>query len=299
MSTCLVTGSSGFLGRALVRRLLRAGTRVLSVDLLPDEELLGAPGHLFLPADLASFDGPAAERPDTVVHLAQSPRYREFPSGADDLFRVNVAGAFRVLEYARRVGAARVVLASTGSVYTGEGTAERPLTEESPTGVGEFYAASKLASEAFARAYAGFFDLAILRPFALYGPGQRGMLVPSLAGRILAGRPVTLEGDADGMTFSPLYVGDAARIVAALLSRPPRPGSLEVYNLGGAQAVSIRETALALAAGLGREAAFERSPRRPRHLVADSSRIYAAAGEIPETPFAEGIAAVAASLRGA
>lgn len=296
MALHLVTGSSGFLGRALVRRLLAAGDGVLAVDIAPDAALLGSPGYRFLPADLAALRPPADARPRTVIHLAQSPRYREFPAGAEDLFRVNVEGAFRALECARAVGAERVVIASTGSVYTGSGTDGAPLTEESSTGVTEFYAASKLAAEAFARAYAPLFDLAVIRPFALYGPGQRGMLIPSLASRILAGRAVTLEGDGEGMVFSPLFVDDAARILAALIARPARRDAFRIYNLGGAEPVTIRRAALELSAALRRDARFERADRAPRHLVADSSRVYADAGCVPAVPFGEGIALTAREL---
>ena len=54
---------------------------------------------------------------DGVLHLAQSHAYRDFPAGAVDMFRVNVASTASLLEYARRAGASRFYLASTGSVY--------------------------------------------------------------------------------------------------------------------------------------------------------------------------------------
>ena len=182
----LLTGGTGFLGGRVVERLA------------DDHELFGLarragndPRVEWIDHDLAE-PLRATELPDsidTVAHLAQSRRYREFPEGASDVVAVNVRATADLLEWARGAGAARFVFTSTGSVYDpGEMAREDdPLAPRRGGAALSHYVNSKLAAEALVASYTAVFAVTVLRPFWIYGPGQGDMLIAQLARRAVAG----------------------------------------------------------------------------------------------------------------
>src|SRR5919198_5411454 len=111
----LVTGATGYIGRALLRRLTRQhvvhavtrGTGTLPGDVRP------------VLCDLAqtlSFDRFPA-RIDAIVHLAQSRRYRDFPAGVGDMAAINAAAPGAIMSWAIAAGASRACFVSSGTVY--------------------------------------------------------------------------------------------------------------------------------------------------------------------------------------
>ena len=110
---------------------------------------------------------------DAVVHLAQSPAYKHFPEGAPDVFAVNVASTFALLDYARRASARSFVLASTGGIYD---YSPAPIDEDAALAPSSHYFRSKYAAEVLMESYADLMATIALRFFFVYGPGQRGML---------------------------------------------------------------------------------------------------------------------------
>ena len=189
----LVTGASGLVGSHARAALGAEGHHVVAVGRGGDVE-----------CDLAR-EVPAVESVgelDTVVHLAQSARYKEFPEGVEDVVAVNVAATAGLLDLARRAGARRFVLASTGGVYA---PSAGPLHESDPVSAAGFYPVSKRAAELLARAYDDLLEVVVLRPFFVYGPGQRaGMLVRAMAERVRGGEEIVLQGER-GMVFNPVH----------------------------------------------------------------------------------------------
>src|SRR6478672_701431 len=109
MHTVFVIGGAGFMGRHVVRHLAAHGLRVIATH-RPGRAPAAEPGTEWLPVDLATTDSANwPTRYDAVIYLAQSARWREFPAGADDVFRVNVAAVHRAAEHARVVGAKRFI----------------------------------------------------------------------------------------------------------------------------------------------------------------------------------------------
>jgi nucleoside-diphosphate-sugar epimerase len=185
----LVTGGGGFLGRAIVRRLLDRGdtVRVLGRHRYPQVEAWGAEGVL---ADLGRDDpaiGPAFEGVDVVFHTAALPPVHA-PRAAFEA--TNVGGTRRVLDACRAAGVPRLVHTSTPSV-TFDGRGVEHGTEATCPIVDRFetpYAATKAEAERLVLAANGpGLATTALRPHLVYGPEEPHML-PRILQRHRAGR---------------------------------------------------------------------------------------------------------------
>ena len=226
------------------------------------------------------------------MHLAQSARYREFPDGAADVFALNVRTPAALLDYARSAGAERFVLCSTGGVY---GYHDEHVREGHPVSPLNFYLASKYAAEVLLVPYRDVLRTVVLRPFFVYGPGQRGMLVAGLADRVLRGEELTVDGD-PGLRINPIHVDDAARALEAALALD---GS-DLINVAGEEAVTITDLALRLAAAAGVEPRVVHRGEGPAgDLLGDNSRMKAVLGLTPEVGLDAGLSGVLDELRGA
>lgn len=281
----LVTGATGFIGRALLAAVP------------PDLEIVaiarGAPpaetaGVRWVSADLAEdgFERSLPGRVDAVVHLAQSRDDGNFPGGARDVVAVNVTATSRLLEYAHRNGASRFVLASTATVYR---HSAEPLDEDAALDCPSFYAASKRSAELLARPYAELLPCHVLRLFTVYGAGQRGRLIANLAERVRSGEPISVEGRR-GLLLSPVHVDDVVAALLAALHTPPA-GGFETTNVGGPEALGIRDIADTLGRVLGREPRLESGgDREPGGLAADISKLGRTFDVPPPVPFEVGAA---------
>lgn len=223
---------------------------------------------------------------DAIVHLAQSPRDRDFPEGADEVLGLAVGATAGLLDHARRSGISRLVLASTATVYA---PSAKSLNEESELGPSSFYAASKRSAELIAHAYRELVSCLVLRLFTLYGPGQRERLIADLARKVREGEPVQLEGER-GLLLSPTYVDDAAKAIHGLLADGGGTLGFETVNVAGDEALGIREIAERIGEAVGREPVFERSgDEDPGGLVADCSKLKGLLPDFRPTPFQAGI----------
>ena len=286
----LLTGATGFIGRHLLARLGGEHEVVAIARSDPPAELAGLARwirhDLATPLDRAAL--PA--RVDTIVHLAQSPRYRDFPDGATDVFALNVAAPAALLDYARAAGAERFVLCSTGGVY---GLNDERVREGHSVSPLNFYLASKYAAEVLLVPYREVLHTVVLRPFFVYGAGQRGMLVASLAARVVGGEEVTVDGD-PGLRVNPVHVRDAARAIAAAVALE---GS-DVVNVAGDEAVTITELVQRVAAVAGVDAEIVHRGDGPAgDLLGDNSRMKDVLGVAPEVALDDGLREVVDELR--
>jgi nucleoside-diphosphate-sugar epimerase len=278
----LITGATGFVGSRLIEHLadrheLHAIARRPPPPALADRAT-------WIKQDLRAFDQDALpDRVDGIVHLAQSPYYREFPGGAPDVFAVNVASTFSVLEYARTSGARAFVLASTGGVYPYRRDPIRELEDEPrPT---NFYFRSKRSAELLAEAYAGLFAVILFRFFFVYGGGQRRMLIPTLVDKVARGEQIVVDGD-PGLSINPIHVDDAIRAFEPALEL----GHSATVNVAGAERVTITELVMLIGEIAGRPPAIAHNSAQPEaDLVADIERLREVLGVAPKISLKDGL----------
>ncbi|MEM8680684.1 MAG: NAD(P)-dependent oxidoreductase, partial [Planctomycetota bacterium] len=181
----LVTGASGFIGGALCRRLEQAGNTVVGIGRRPLAEPNYLSHDLRTPIP-SSLNGDW----DAVVHAAA----RCSPWGrVRDYLHDNVVATRHVLDFCRCNGAPRLIYVSSSSVYY-RPTHQLGLTEASPlpTRAVNPYAETKKAAEAMVRTYEGSWT--VLRPRAVYGPGDT-VLLPRIVAAARKGRlPIIAAG---------------------------------------------------------------------------------------------------------
>lgn len=263
----LITGVNGLLGRKLSEQLSAIGFQVLGVV----HKLVSGKGSLVENVEIdLSKDWDRQSLPndiEVVIHLAQSSYFRDFPDSALDVFNVNISSTARLLDYARQVGAKRFIYASSGGVYGNGSHAFKENAAIVPAGQLGYYLGSKACGEILVQSYASVFQVTVIRPFFIYGPGQdRSMLIPRLMDFVSSGKPISLQGR-DGIRINPLHVEDASAAVIAAL------GSTEsaTYNIAGPDVLSVRQIAEAMGNHLEKAPTFEYSEGEPRDLIADIS----------------------------
>ena len=261
----VLTGGTGLLG-ARVLALLSARHEVHAlVRVTPQYPSAGVHYHRVNLSDSWSTDDMPPDV-DAIIHLAQSQHAKEYADCAMDIFSVNTGSTAKLLHYAVKAGARHFILASTGGLY---GAQPEPITEstriEPPRGKLKYYFSTKHAAELLADAYAENLTVLRLRPFFIYGPGQREtMLIPRLIDSVRNRRPIMLQGDA-GITINPIHVDDAAAAVEAGLD----VAESRAINVAGPAAISLREIAERIGAGLGVEPVYDIECKRSECIVAD------------------------------
>lgn len=277
----LVTGANGFIGQHLVRRLgdhheVFAVVRSRS-DQSQRQNVSWIEQDLTQPLNNSQLP----QRVDVIIHLAQSSFYKDFPGRASDIYGVNIASTFELLEYARKAEARRFVFASTGGVY---GYGREPFVETDPIKLLGFYFSSKYVAELMIRDYQQFFDTIIARPFFVYGPGQKpGMFIPRLARKIAQGEPIMLYG-AEGIDLNPIYMEDAVKAFEAASGLEGH----HLINIAGVQVLSLREISTTMGEHLSRQPVFEHTDAGEGHIVGDISKMKNLLG-CPQIAFREGV----------
>jgi dihydroflavonol-4-reductase len=265
----LVTGATGFVGRALLERLVaEPGTAVRALARNPDRLNGAGPAVEVVRGDVtdpAALDR-AVEGVDTVFHVAGT--FRE-PDAADDWYRKVNAGAVReVIRAARRHGVRRVVHTSTVGIHGSMD--DGPATEDSPVRPDGIYEETKAEGDALAlaEAAAGDPEVAVLRPAPVYGPGDTRLV--KLFKLAKAPRPVLLG---DGRAFYQMvHVRDLADAFLLAARRPEAAG--QAFLIAGAERPSVNELVAAVARAQGLP------EPRPIHLPAAPVRHLAHACEV-------------------
>lgn len=203
----LVTGTAGFIGSSLAKRLLARGDEVIGVDNLNDyydvqikkdrlAQLLPQAGFTDVRAnieDKAAIDKIFKEhKPDRVVNLAAQAGVRYSLINPQAYIDSNITGFLNILEACRHIGTEHLVYASSSSVY-GANTAMPFSVHNNVDHPVSLYATSKKANELMAHTYSHLFNIPTtgLRFFTVYGPwGRPDMALFIFTKKILAGEPI-------------------------------------------------------------------------------------------------------------
>lgn len=249
----LITGSAGFIGFHLARRLLEAGVQVVGIDnhnayydpalkAAREAMLTAHPGYLGLRGAIETpgllTDLMARHQPRIVVHLAAQAGVRHSIEAPASYVATNLEGSFQLLEAARAHPPAHLIMASSSSVYGGSD--RMPYRETDRTDLPmSFYAATKKSTEAMGHSYAALYGLPItmLRFFTVYGPWGRPDMATFLFTRaLLQGRPIPLFNHGR-MRRDFTYIDDligAIRDLMELAPPPPRSKSAPQFAVQSA-----------------------------------------------------------------
>ena len=260
--TIAVTGGSGFIGSHVVDHLLAAGHAVRVLDVRPPHR----PDVAFTETDIVDIDRltDALRGIDVVFHLAGVSNINDAFARPVETIRINVDGTANVWEASRRAGVGRAVLASTVWVYAGA-TGPGPFDEETPfhlPSAGHIYTSSKIAAELIVHNYRELYGqpFTILRYGIPYGPRMRDELViPAFVRRALAGQPITINGDGSQYR-NYVWISDLADAHVRALAPAAQN---QVFNLEGAERVSVRRLAETIRDVIGDHVEIVCGPPRP------------------------------------
>jgi UDP-glucuronate 4-epimerase len=320
----LITGSAGFIGFHLARRLLAVGHRVHGYDgMTPYYDvtlkqkrhaiLRDIPGFSATEAmleDMATLTDVADDfAPEVVIHLAAQAGVRYSLTHPRSYIETNFTGSFNVLEVARRLGVKHLMIASTSSVYGANPVmpfVETDRTDHPLT----VYAATKKAVEGLAHSYAHLWGLPVtlFRFFTVYGAwGRPDLAYFKFTEAILRGQPIDVYNHGDlwrDFTAVDDLVEAVARLLplapptAAARSTPVEGDSLSpvaphrIVNIGNGGKVHLMDFIRTLEGLLGRKAILNLMPMQPGDVPAtwaDCSLLQRLTGFRPHTDLASGL----------
>jgi UDP-glucuronate 4-epimerase len=320
----LITGTAGFIGFHLAKRLLADGHVVAGVDGLTSyydvnlkkqrHAILARSNHFTAHVAMLEderrlesiFD---AAQPDAVIHLAAQAGVRYSLENPRAYIDSNIVGTFNVLELLRRALPKHLILGSTSSIYGANqdvpfrenDRADHPLT---------LYAATKKATELMAHSYAHLWEIptTALRFFTIYGPwGRPDMALFKFVDAIANGRPIDIYGEGR-MSRDFTYVDDLVEAIVRLLPCVPSRESshqtddadslspiapFRVVNVGRSQPIALLDFVETIERKLGKRAIRNLLPMQPGDppvTFASSELLGQLTGYRPATPVEEGVA---------
>lgn len=319
----LVTGSAGFIGFSLARRLISEGHFVIGFDgmtpyydlrLKQKRHALLQQSDSFQPHIGMLEDKDALKRvvddcqPQTIVHLAAQAGVRYSLENPEAYINANLVGTFNVLEAAREIGPEHLLLASTSSVYGGN---ERmPFAETDPTAAPmTLYAASKKACESMSHSYAHLWQIptTCFRFFTVYGPwGRPDMALFKFVKAMEEDSPIDVYGEGE-MHRDFTYIDDLVEAITRLMAQPPVQGKpvpgvadslspvapWRVVNIGGGQPVSLMSFIETIEKTLGKTAVKNMLPMQKGDApatFANAGLLKALTGFTPMVDVDEGVA---------
>lgn len=223
--TILITGSEGFIGRALTTRLRSEGNLVIPFSKSLGNDLMAkSPFQDFKHHDIR-----------IVFHLAAFPSVPMSWENPIACYEINTLATGKVAEFCRQIGACLIYL----STYVYGPPHYLPVDESHPVSPNNPYAHSKWMGEEICRFYANLFDMkmTILRPFNVFGPGQsESFLIPSIVGQWVRKKEVIVQSLTPKRDF--LFVEDFIE-ACVVASRQASVGN--VYNVGSGSSLSVNE----------------------------------------------------------
>ncbi|MEM0976606.1 MAG: dTDP-glucose 4,6-dehydratase [Pseudomonadota bacterium] len=312
----LVTGGSGFIGSAVVRKALDLGDEVINLDALTYAASLKTldqvethPAYTFYHLDIrdraAMIDVFEKEKPDAVIHLAAESHVDRSIDGPASFVDTNIVGTFTLLDVARLYCAGghapqgfRLLHVSTDEVYGSLGPSGR-FHESSPYDPRSPYSASKAASDHLVRAWGHTYDLPVIVTNCSnnFGPYQfPEKLIPVVILNALKGADIPVYGQGANVRDW-LFVDDHAEALLKVI-KEGQPG--ETYLIGGENERTNLELVRAICGIMDQECPGGASyaglirfvsdrPGHDRRYAIDPSETQRRLGWQAKTPFDEGL----------
>jgi UDP-glucuronate 4-epimerase len=319
----LITGTAGFVGFHLARRLLSAGHTVVGIDAMTPyydvtlkerrHAILGqTPGfsaHRTYLEDGEAISKIVADfQPDVIIHLAAQAGVRYSLENPKAYISANIVGTHNVVEACRHTPVRHLMMASTSSVY-GANT-KLPFSEQDPTDHPlTLYAATKKSTEVIAHSYSHLWNIptTMFRFFTVYGPwGRPDMALFKFVKAALEGQPIDVYNHGK-MSRDFTYVDDLVEAITHLIDKVPeagRPVSPEdtlspvapfrIVNIGGGNPVELLAFIDEIERALGRKITrnfMEMQQGDVPRTTAAAELLDALIGFRPETPVSVGVPA--------
>lgn len=318
----LVTGTAGFIGFHVARRLLDDGHEVTGVDgftayydlaLKERRHALlsarnGFHGHRVMLENMAALETIFADSPpEIVIHLAAQAGVRYSLEAPRTYVSSNIEGTFNIMELTRRHRVTHFLLASTSSAYGANAAMPFKETDRTATPL-TIYAATKAATEQMAHSYAHLWSIptTAFRFFTVYGPwGRPDMALFKFTKGILEGSPIDIYNHGN-MERDFTYIDDLVESIIRLASCVPGhrdaatpnfdslspAGPFRIINIGGGVPVSLMAFVEAIETRLGRKAVrnyLDMQPGDVPRTFADVQLQDALIGYRPATPVNIGV----------
>ncbi|NVE93357.1 NAD-dependent epimerase/dehydratase family protein [Altererythrobacter lutimaris] len=255
-----VTGGTGFTGGALVRQLLQDGYDVVCLARdaarLPEEARANA---IVGTTDQAGIAERFVEGVDSVIHVAAM--FRDVGT-TDEFERINVGMTKTLLDAAEKAGVKRFVYISTMGVHGS--VPYVPADENAPFSPQDDYQRTKLKAEKMCRARGeeGNIEVAIVRPCAIYGPGDLRMLKMF---KMIRSGTFFIAGKFDAY-FHPVFIDDLVQGITLAATKPEAKG--ETFVIGSAKYHKLRDYVNTAADVLGAKHPWINLPWQPMMALA-------------------------------
>ena len=323
----LVTGSAGFIGFHLCKRLLEENLNVIGIDnvnsyydrKLKEKRLnilssisLKKRNWIFFKSDLIDKNNLIEifkkYKPESVVNLAAQAGVRYSLENPSAYISSNIVGFYNILECCKELKVKNLLYASSSSVY-GDNT-KTPFKETDDTNHPvSLYAATKRSNELMAHTYSHLYNIPAtgLRFFTVYGPWGRPDMAPMLFTKaILSKVPIKIFNNGN-MSRSFTYIDDIIKIIFELINKPSTPdykfkknnrnpstslNSHRIFNVGNENSIKLLDFIKFLEEELGIESLKEFKDMQPgdvQHTSSDSSSLKELIGSIDYTPINLGI----------
>lgn len=299
---CLVTGTAGFIGSHLSRRLLKEGFSVIGVDSFTDyyprwikernlSTLKSENNFSFLEEDINSLDlNRLLQNVDCVFHLAAQAGVRaSWGQSFSEYIRNNIEATQRLLEESKEQPLHKFIFASSSSVYGY--CPELPMSESSPLLPYSPYGVTKLAAENLCYLYSKNYGVPTisLRFFTVYGPGQRpDMAFHKFFKSTSENKPITVFGTGE-QTRDFTYIND---IIDAIFACIAHGQTGETYNLGGGNRKMLKDLLPLFEEICGKKISVkweEKQKGDVPHTLADIQKAKKDLGFAPRTAIDEGL----------
>lgn len=265
----IITGSRGLLGNKIIEKLKNSGFHIYAISRskkkrIDTEKYIE---DLYIDFSKRWSENILPKNCYAILHLAQSSKFRKFPDTADDIFKVNIESTARLLDFAKKNRVKKFIYASSGGVYGDGSQIFRENQPIIPPGKLGYYLGSKACGEILTQSYASIFQVVVVRPFFIYGPGQnKEMLIPRLFNSVASNKIINIQGK-NGIQINPIHVDDASSAVIATLNTKIST----TFNIAGKDVLNIRKIAESMGFFLKKKPKFRKINGAPRDLVADIS----------------------------